>query len=198
MRKTKEEAQITKEKIIQASYEIIQEKGYEQMTRDDIAAKVGMTRGAVNWHFSSKEDIYLAALHKILKDFKAERQQYLDNDMISPEEKLENLFLMPIKMREKYRFINGIPEYLRRSDERFSHVLDQMAENRKNFIVYIWQCLSDIEERRGRVYKNKEDLSHILYFLHEGLHANHADSAFEDRDEMRQHYKNYLKFLLEE
>ena len=59
MRKTKEEAQITKEKIIQASYEIIQEKGYEQMTRDDIAAKVGMTRGAVNWHFSSKEDIYL-------------------------------------------------------------------------------------------------------------------------------------------
>ena len=52
MRKTKEEAQITREKIIQASYELIGEKGYERMTRDDIAARVGMTRGAVNWHFS--------------------------------------------------------------------------------------------------------------------------------------------------
>ena len=56
MRKTKEEAQITREKIIQASYELIGEKGYERMTRDDIAARVGMTRGAVNWHFSSKEE----------------------------------------------------------------------------------------------------------------------------------------------
>lgn len=46
MRRTKEESLVTRERIIQASYEIIREKGYDQMTRDDIASKVGMTRGA--------------------------------------------------------------------------------------------------------------------------------------------------------
>lgn len=198
MRKTKEETQITREKIVQASYEIIQEKGYEQMTRDDIAKKVGMTRGAVNWHFSSKEDIYLAALHKILGDFKKERQQYFDNDTISPEEKIESLFLMPIKIKEEYRFINGIPEYLQRKDDRFAQVLRQMAENRKHFISFMQQCISELEQGRGKPYKNKTELSHILYFLHEGLHANHADSAFEEKDEIQKRYKQYLKLLLGE
>lgn len=54
MRKTREESQITRERIISASYEVIRSKGFEQMTRDDIARKVGMTRGAVNWHFCVK------------------------------------------------------------------------------------------------------------------------------------------------
>ena len=92
MRKTKEEAQITREKIIQASYELIGEKGYERMTRDDIAARVGMTRGAVNWHFSSKEEIYLAALDRILDEFQSERRACFEDKTARPKKRLSVLF----------------------------------------------------------------------------------------------------------
>lgn len=49
MKRTKEDACVTRQKIIDACYEIILEKGFDKMTRDDIAARLGMTRGAVNW-----------------------------------------------------------------------------------------------------------------------------------------------------
>ena len=195
MRKTKEEAQITREKIIQASYELIGEKGYERMTRDDIAARVGMTRGAVNWHFSSKEEIYLAALDWILDEFQSERRACFEDKTARPEEKIERLISMPVKMREKYRFINAIPEYMLK-DDRFLAVVQRMAENRKQFILHIEECLIEIEKLEGRLYDGRRERAHLLYFLHEGLHANYADSAFESREEIQNRYKDYLSFLL--
>lgn len=196
MRRTKEESQLTKERIIQASYELIREKGYEQMTRDDIAKKVGMTRGAVNWHFTSKEEIYLAALNKIIDDFQSERQKYFHDTSISPEEKIKRLIYMPIKMREEYRFINSVPEYML-DDPRFSDVVSHMAQNRKYFIGSMEKCLTEIEQQTGKVYPDKRKLAQILYFLHEGFHSNYAESAFEDSDDIQNNYQKYLSILLE-
>ena len=126
MRKTREESQITRDRIISASYEVIRSKGYEQMTRDDIARKVGMTRGAVNWHFASKEEIYLAVLNKILDDFQKERAAYYGDSQATPQEKIAHLISMPLKMQDQYRFINDIPRYML-SDERFAEIVERMA-----------------------------------------------------------------------
>ena len=196
MRKTREESQITRDRIISASYEVIRSKGYEQMTRDDIARKVGMTRGAVNWHFASKEEIYLAVLNKILDDFQRERAAYYGDSQASPQEKIDHLISMPLKMQDQYRFINDIPRYML-SDERFAEIVERMAQNRKFFIEYVTGCLTEIENAEGRKYRNKTEIAHLIYFLHEGLHSNYAETAFEDPDIIRDNYKTYLKMLLE-
>ena len=196
MRKTREESQITRERIISASYEVIRSKGFEQMTRDDIARKVGMTRGAVNWHFASKEDIYIAVLDKILDDFQRERALYYRDSQASPQEKIAHLISMPLNMQDQYRFINYIPRYML-SDERFAKIVERMAQNRKFFIEYVTGCLTEIEEREGKKYRNKTEIAQLIYFLHEGLHSNYAETAFTNPDVIRDNYKIYLKMLLE-
>lgn len=196
MRRTKEESLATREKIIQASYEIIREKGYDQMTRDDIAARVGMTRGAVNWHFSSKEEIYLAALTKILEDFQSQRQAYFSDETLSPEEKIEHLIYMPIELQQEYRFINGIPNYLLKN-QQFMDIVAQMAMNRKQCVVQLEKCLAEIETRRGRAYENRKNLAYILYFLHEGFRADHAETVFEQGASIGDQYQSYLRLLLQ-
>lgn len=195
MRKTKEESRITRERIIEASYDLIRRKGYEQMTREDIARQVGMTRGAVNWHFASKEEIYLAVLNKILDDFQQERSVYYEDIQSSPEEKITRLISMPLKMQNQYRFINDIPTYLL-SDARFQEVVERMSGNRQYFIKYIGKCLTEIETKRGKVYKNKSALSQMIYFLHEGFHSNYAETAFKDRTVIQKNYKQYVELLL--
>lgn len=195
MRRTKEESLVTRERIIQASYEIIREKGYDQMTRDDIASKVGMTRGAVNWHFSSKEEIYLAALTKILEDFQGQRQAFFCDEKLSPEEKIERLIYMPIEMQQEYRFINSIPTYLLER-QSFKDIISQMAQNRKQCVVQIERCLAQIEAQSGRTYENRKDLAYILYFLHEGFRADHAETVFENGQSIEREYQNYLRLLL--
>ncbi|MBC8206550.1 MAG: TetR family transcriptional regulator [Kiritimatiellales bacterium] len=60
-RKTKEEAAVTRERMLTAALDLFTEKGYSRTTLVDIAKRIGMTRGAVYWHFDGKPAL-LAAL----------------------------------------------------------------------------------------------------------------------------------------
>ena len=67
MRKTKEDAQKTRQAILQAAIEDFSNKGFFNTSLDDIAKTAGVTRGAVYWHFNNKADIF-NALHKDLHE----------------------------------------------------------------------------------------------------------------------------------
>jgi TetR/AcrR family acrAB operon transcriptional repressor len=60
MRKTKEEAAITREKVLDAALTVFSRKGYAASTLDDVAQEANMTRGAIYWHFRGKAELLLA------------------------------------------------------------------------------------------------------------------------------------------
>ncbi len=64
-RKTKEEAEKTRNSILTAALEIIFEKGYARSTFVDIADRIHLTKGAVYWHFKNKPDLILALGRKM-------------------------------------------------------------------------------------------------------------------------------------
>ncbi len=61
-RRTKEEAQQTREAILLASLDMFCEKGYTRTTFDEIAKKINLTKGAIYWHFRNKPDIIKALI----------------------------------------------------------------------------------------------------------------------------------------
>jgi len=61
-RKTKEEAQKTRETILMAALDMFCEKGYTRTTFDEIAKRINLTKGAVYWHFKNKPDILKALI----------------------------------------------------------------------------------------------------------------------------------------
>lgn len=61
-RKTKEEAQETREAIINAAIDVFYEHGVSKSSLEEIAEAAGVTRGAVYWHFKNKADIF-SAIH---------------------------------------------------------------------------------------------------------------------------------------
>ncbi len=69
MRKTKDEAEVTRQKIIEAAIEEFKSKGYETTRLEDIAEKTGLTRGAIYWHFNNKMDILTTLLNEMLAKF---------------------------------------------------------------------------------------------------------------------------------
>ncbi|OHV07633.1 TetR family transcriptional regulator [Kushneria phosphatilytica] len=52
MRKTKEEAERTRQALLNAAEHLFIEKGLTRTTHNDIAQRAGVTRGALNWHFA--------------------------------------------------------------------------------------------------------------------------------------------------
>lgn len=61
-RKTKEEAEETRLKILDAALDVFSRKGYSRTTFEDIAKQIGLTKGAVYWHFKTKSDLLVALI----------------------------------------------------------------------------------------------------------------------------------------
>ncbi len=59
-RRTKEEAQATRERLLDAAEVIFRDRGVTRTSLAEIATAAGMTRGAVYWHFKDKADLFRA------------------------------------------------------------------------------------------------------------------------------------------
>lgn len=68
-RKTKEEAEKTRARILASALSLFVRKGYEHTTFTDIAARMKMTKGAVYWHFKSKEALLVALVNEMIAKF---------------------------------------------------------------------------------------------------------------------------------
>ena len=55
-RKCKEDAEKTRQAVIESALDVFSEKGYAKATFDEIAARAGFTKGAVYWYFRNKAD----------------------------------------------------------------------------------------------------------------------------------------------
>lgn len=65
MRRTKAEAERTREAILAAAIGVFLERGVSRASLDEIARGAGVTRGAVYWHFKDKLEIFLALERRV-------------------------------------------------------------------------------------------------------------------------------------
>jgi TetR/AcrR family transcriptional regulator, acrAB operon repressor len=65
MKRTKEEAEATKERIVKAAVRVFAEQGFNGASLSDIATQAGVTRGAIYWHFKNKEALIEELLQRI-------------------------------------------------------------------------------------------------------------------------------------
>ena len=50
-KKTKEEAEKTRRRILASALVLFSRRGYDRTTFNDIAARLKLTKGAIYWHF---------------------------------------------------------------------------------------------------------------------------------------------------
>jgi len=58
MKRTKEEALVTKQSLLSAALKVFSKKGYSATRLEDIALEAGVTRGAIYHHFGGKEALF--------------------------------------------------------------------------------------------------------------------------------------------
>lgn len=64
MRRTKEDAQHTRESLLDAAERLFAERGVTRTSLQDIAKAAGVTRGAVYWHFQDKAELFNAMMSR--------------------------------------------------------------------------------------------------------------------------------------
>ena len=76
-RKRKEDAQRTRTRILASALSLFAKKGYEHTTFTDIAARLKMTKGAVYWHFESKEALLVELVNLALGKFRRQLEELM-------------------------------------------------------------------------------------------------------------------------
>ena len=65
VRRTKEEAQATRNLILDTAEVVFHERGVSRSSLNDIAHAAGLTRGAIYWHFEDKADLFNAMMKRV-------------------------------------------------------------------------------------------------------------------------------------
>lgn len=64
-RRTKEEAQETRDHILDTAERVFLKAGVSRASLEDIAEAAGVTRGAIYWHFRNKSDLFEAMMRRV-------------------------------------------------------------------------------------------------------------------------------------
>jgi TetR/AcrR family acrAB operon transcriptional repressor len=62
----------TRDECLAAAIAVFARRGYQRTTMDEIAAAAGVTKGALYWHYRTKEDFLIAALTKLNTEWENE------------------------------------------------------------------------------------------------------------------------------
>ena len=83
-RKTKAEAQATREELLDAAEICFHEDGLARTTLAMIGARAGYTRGAVYWHFKNKGELLEAVIDRVKLPFMQELERLADGERANP------------------------------------------------------------------------------------------------------------------
>ena len=110
MRKTKTEAQKTRQHLLDAALEVFWRDGVTRASLQAIAQEAGVTRGALYWHFKNKEDLFETLFEQQYADlFAAFNDQTLrDNQDVWThlQHNLTTMFETLATRESKHKFCN--------------------------------------------------------------------------------------------
>lgn len=92
-RKTKEDAQETRNAVLDAAVRVFAVKGVANTSLADIAAEGGVTRGAIYWHFANKADLLNTLWDQVLLLYAPLTQASESRDEPDPLGKMKALYL---------------------------------------------------------------------------------------------------------
>lgn len=149
-RKTKQQAQETRQQVIDAARAVFHRWGVNRSSLDRVAQEAGLTRGAVYWHFKDKAELFLAVREDVLTPLLDEIESIVGSSR----------YVDPL---------DGVESALR----RFFYVLDECPEVRMVLDTIINRCehVAEFADVRSHVDR---PMTGILAKLESAYHSAEA------------------------
>lgn len=145
MKRTKKEAELTKNTLIEIAFKELVKNGFENTGLEAISEKAGVTRGAVYWHFKNKADLLDSVIeYKDLESLKIASEIF--NSELPPFEKLKKLVTLnfpELENPEKEK------KYVRLKVELYNY-LNKKGDKRKVAESFIQMCVDLLDECKRR------------------------------------------------
>ncbi len=139
-----------REAILDATDQFLARHGYKKMTIDDLAQEVGIGKGSIYLHFTSKEEIVLSHIDRIIERLKGELSE-IAAQKILPEKRLFKMLIM----RVLFRF-DSVQHYTQSLNDLLAAVRPNLLLRRENYFSEEAEILARIIEE-GQVSGDFQD-----------------------------------------
>ncbi len=176
-RKTKkEQAQETRERILDAAEDVFNEKGVSSTALSDVAKAADVTRGAIYWHFKNKGDLFRAMCDRVHQPMLAMIEEIADEKTTDPLVRLReggNQVMRQVVENPHYRKVLTILFH------KFEHLdeNDPILIHQKDWVVRVAATLRRVlanAQSKGQLHKDLDlDLATLLLRVHfDGMLTN--------------------------
>lgn len=132
------------EKIVAIASRLMSEKGYKGASLQEIANRVGIHKSTLFHYFKNKEELLLAVLRIAIEDVTKNLSLILEDDSLSPQEKLKSAIDNHLKLLVKYK--DNVNVY--HSEIRFlsDKKREEYIETRKYYAACFEQIVNEIKD----------------------------------------------------
>ena len=157
MRRTKEDAEQTKESILLSAMNLFYEKGYSKTTFDEIAKRINLTKGAVYWYFRNKPDIVAALINRYVREFLEKQVVTLPKDQDLCFDDLINFVLRNSKLIQSderaYKLVFFLSCQMEWSEAIITKISPLIEETKKYSRNVYYHCL-EVLQKKGEIRKD--------------------------------------------
>ena len=173
-RKTKEEAEKTRARILASALSLFVKKGYEHTTFTDIAARLKMTKGAVYWHFETKEALLVALVEEMLAKFHRQLDELMPTKGLTFPAVAETMIENAARIVDDPRgaaFFLLMQTQIKWSADSMAGVREQLLSDKTNgpYHVFVRAVENDIAEGRVRADVNPVAVATVSMSVWTGL-----------------------------
>lgn len=167
MRRTKAEADKTRQALISSAWRIFSLKGYAETRLSDIAKEAGVTRGAIYWHFGNKENLLISLFKERADSYFTIISDALEKNL-NPFEKIKTILVNVIKKMEiDDQFMAEEILAMRRADDqaKFHQIHDYIKQRTEKHTELLYRIIVE-GQKRGEIKKGV-DPQHVvaLFFV---------------------------------
>lgn len=184
-----------KDEILDATDRLLSRRGYRKMTIDELARDVGIGKGSVYLHFSSKEEIALSHVDRIIE--KLITKLYLIAERkTSCETRLREMLLE----RVLFRF-DSVQHYSQSLNELLAHLRPSLLERRERYFdreARVFEMVINEGIEIGLIAKTNSESIARSFLLTTNSLLPYSLSARElgDRDEVQTKTERIIDLLL--
>lgn len=127
-----------RESILDATDRLLARYGYKKMTIDDVAQEVGIGKGTIYLHFSSKEELALSHIDRIVERLRERLRSIADQDA-HPAERLRQMLIE----RVVFRF-DSVQHYTQSLNDLLAALRPRLLARRQRYFAEEAQLFAEV------------------------------------------------------
>jgi TetR/AcrR family transcriptional regulator, transcriptional repressor for nem operon len=181
-----------REKLLQAGFEVVLERGYCGASVRDIAQAAGAPQGSFTNHFASKDAFCLELLNRYFAMVEENIGLTLQNDAASPLARLEEWLDSQIRFLKKAGMRNGclIGNFSAEAGEHSEPIRQRLNEIYREIHRSVAYCLK--AAKKAGELRASADCDELAHFLYAALHGAILQAKVEHNAAPMERFKKTL------